>query len=130
MSSPPDLLSSPSTSRACSFQKAEEPDLRGLIARARQRKLDDALARRVERRSAKDQVRAQEEAVRAEKSRLDSLASIEQSRELWRRKDDNLREKKRLRDEAGMRAGGGFKRPLASQEATKPLVGEGKRRSR
>jgi hypothetical protein len=135
MSSPPDLLSSPSTSQACSFQKAEEPDLRGLIGRARQHKLDDALARRIERRRAKDQVRAREEAVRGEKSRLDSLASVEQSRELWRLRDEKSRENKRLRDEAGVRAGGAYKRPLTSQQATDPsakkrLVGEEDGRAR
>jgi hypothetical protein len=82
ISSPADFLSSPSTSQTCSLQEPEEPDLRVLIGRARQRKLDYALARRIERRRAKDQVRAQEEAIRGEKSRLDSFASAEQSRKL------------------------------------------------
>ena len=94
-----------------------------------------AAEQRLERRKAKDQVRAEQEAVRREKSRLDSLASVEQSRELWRLRDEKSRENKRLRDEAGIRAGGAYKQLLASQQATEPsakkrLVGEEDRRSR
>jgi hypothetical protein len=103
--------------------RAEELDLREKIRqRDRQRKLDA----RLEVRRAKEELAA----VRAEKARLDSLATVERSRELWRLQDEaralKLREQKRLRDEAGMRAGGGYKRPVVSQQATEPSA---KRRS-
>jgi hypothetical protein len=131
MLSPPEPLSTPPTSQTCSTQKAEEPDLREMIRRARQSKLDDATARRLALRRVKEQL----EVARGEKLRLDSLASIEQARELWHLQEEKHREQKRLRDEAGTRAGGAYKRPVASQEATespakKRLVGVDDRRSR
>lgn len=109
--------------------------------RDRQRKLDAAAATRLEKRRAKEQL----ESARGEKARLDSLATIQQSQDLWRLKDEaralKLREQKKLRDEAGIRAGGAYKRPVASQEATDPgakrrlvgvnkLMGVDNRRSR
>jgi hypothetical protein len=49
---------------------------------------------------------------------FNSLATIVRNWELWRLQDEaralKLREQKRLRDEAGMRAGGAYKRPLTS----------------
>mgnify|MGYP001577047908 CR=1 FL=1 len=89
-----------------------------LSRQARRRRLDAANAERLEEKLEMRRVQAQQAAVRGEKSRLDRLASAEQAREVWRQKDDNLREKKRLRDKAGMRAGGGYKRPAASQQIT------------
>jgi len=44
----------------------------------------------------------QQEAVRGEKARLDSLASVEKARELWRLRDEKVQEHK---DEAGIWAG-------------------------
>lgn len=87
--------------------------IEGLQRQAEQPKLD-AAAKRLKRRRAKDQVRAQQEAVCG---------------------DEKSRENKRLRNKAGIRAGGAYKRPLASQQATEPsakkrLVGEEDRRSR
>jgi hypothetical protein len=115
MPSPPKPLFAPPASQTGSSQDAEVPDLREIIRQARQRKLDDVVTRRIELRRAKDRVREQEAAVRGEKSRLDSLASVEQARELWRLQEKNHTERKRLRDEAGIRAGGQFKRPAATQ---------------
>jgi hypothetical protein len=71
--------------------------IEGLRRQAEQTKLD-AAAKRLECKRAKDQVRAQQEAFRGEKARLDSLASVEQSRELWRLRDEKSRENKRLPD--------------------------------
>ena len=86
-------------------------------------------------------LREQAEDVRAEQSRLNGLAIIEQAQELWRFKDEERavkhREQKRLRDEAGIRARGPCKQPVAYQPATEPcakrrlvLVGVDNRRSR
>lgn len=122
MPSPPEHLFIPSASQTCSSQKAKEPDLREMIRerdrQARQRKLDDAAARR----KAKKQL----EVVRGERSRLNSLAIVEQDREVWRLQDEaraiKLCEQKRLRDEAGIRAGGAYKRPPGTQQAVEPHV--------
>ena len=88
-------------------------DLRGKVRelerRTRQRNLDDAAARRLE----MQRVKEQQEAVRGKKSRLDSLATVERGRELWRLQDEQRREHKRLRDKAGIRARGVYKRPVA-----------------
>jgi hypothetical protein len=114
------------------------PDLREKIReldrRARQSKLDDAAARRLELRRAKERSKEQLQAARGEMSRLNSLASVEQDRELWRLQDEKHREQRRLQDEAGIRAGGAYKRPLASQRPPEPpakrrLVGVEDRRS-
>jgi hypothetical protein len=86
---------------------------RELSSQARRRRLDNAAAERLEERRERQREQAQQAAARGEKSRLNSLASVEQARELWRLKDNDIREKKRLRDEAGIRAVGAFKRPLA-----------------
>ncbi|KAH8798359.1 hypothetical protein F5884DRAFT_143885 [Xylogone sp. PMI_703] len=87
----------------------------------RQWELDNA-ARRAELRKAKEQVKEQIEADRAEKARLNSLAVIEQDRALWHLQDEaralKLREQKRLRDEAGIKAGGAYKRPVANRQTT------------
>ena len=72
-------LLSPPAPQTYSSQKSEEPDLGEIIRRARQSKLDDAAARRLELR----RVREQQEIVRGDKSRLNSLASIEKGRELF-----------------------------------------------
>jgi hypothetical protein len=89
--------------------------------RDRLRKLDDDAAR-LELRKVKEQL----EAARGEQSRLASLASVEQGRELWRLQDGEralkLAEQKRLQDEAGMRAGGAYKRPFVGQQATEPCI--------
>jgi hypothetical protein len=138
MPSPPEHLFTPPASQTRSSQKAEEPDLRErILERDRERKLENATARRLELRRAKDarrlelrrakdRVREQEAVVRGEKSRLDSLASVEQARELWRLQEETRdikhRDRKRLRDEAGIRAGGAYKKPVASQEATEPSI--------
>jgi hypothetical protein len=135
MPSPPEPLFTPSVSQMHSSQKAEVPDLREKIREQdRRRRLDDAAARRLEKRlekrlevrRVKEQIREQQQAVRGEQSRLASLATIEQSRELWRLQDEaralKLGEQKRLRDEAGMRAGGGYKRPVASPQVTEPCA--------
>ena len=102
-------------------KKFEERDLREKIRdRDRQCKNNDNAARRLELRRVKEQL----EAVRGEKLRLDSLATVEQDRELWRLQDEaralKHREQERLREEAGLRAGGAYKRPVAHQQATKP----------
>lgn len=85
MPSPPEPLFTPPESQIYSSQKAEEPDLREKIReldrRARQRKLDDDAARRLELRRLKERAKEQLEAVRGEKSKLDSLATVEQCRE-------------------------------------------------
>jgi hypothetical protein len=90
-----------------------------LQRQARQPKLD-AAARRLELRRVKERL----EAERGEKSRLAGLAIIEQNRQLWRLQDEaravKLYEQKRLRDEAGMRAGGAYKRPVSSPQASGP----------
>ncbi len=120
---PPKSLITPPAYHTHSSQKAEEPDLREQIRkRDRQRKLDDAAARRLEVRKGKEQVREQQAAVRGEKARLDSLASVEQSRELWRLRDEYLREQKRLRDDSGLRAGGAYKRPAVTPRAGDHLL--------
>jgi hypothetical protein len=103
-------------------EKFEVLDLREKIQeRDRLRKLNDAAAR-LELQRVKEQLQA----TRAEQSRLNSLAIIEQDRELWRLQEEaralKLREQKRLRDEAGMRAGGAYKRPISSQQITEPVV--------
>jgi hypothetical protein len=132
MPSPTRPLCAGAAPQTHSPQRAKELDLREKIReRDRQRKLDV----RLEMRRAKEELAA----VRAEKARLDSLATVERSRELWRLQDEaralKVHEQKRLRDEAGMRAGGGYKRPVVSQQATEPcakrrLVGVDDRRSR
>ena len=123
MPSPLEPLITPSASQPCSSLKAEEPDLREKIrVLDRQRKLDDAATRRLELRRAKERVKQQLEAVRAEKSRLDSLASIKQDRELWCLQEEARVEQRRLRDEAGIRAGGPYKRPAATQQAIEPCA--------
>jgi hypothetical protein len=104
MPSPPEPLFAGAAPETYSPQRAEELDLMEKIReRDRQRKLDA----RLEVQRAKEELAA----VRAEKARLDSLATVERSRELWRLQDEaralKLREQKRLRDEAGMRGGGG-----------------------
>jgi hypothetical protein len=76
-------------------QRFEKPDLREKIwERDRQRKLD-AAARRLELRRVKEQL----EAVRGEKSRLDSLATVQRDREVWRLQNEaralKLRERKK-----------------------------------
>jgi hypothetical protein len=85
MPSPPEPLFTPPESQIYSSQKAEEPDLREKIReldrRVRQRKLDDDAARRLELRRLKERAKEQLEAVRGEKSKLDSLATVEQGRE-------------------------------------------------
>jgi hypothetical protein len=45
---------------------------------------------------------------------------VEQTREIHYLYKENLREKKRLRDEARIRAGGGYKRPAATQPVIEP----------
>ena len=101
-----------------------------LQRQAQQPKLN-AAAKRLELRRVKEQL----EVDRGEKARLNSLAIVEQDRELWRLQDNKHCEQKRLRDEAGLRARGAFKRPVAGQQPTKPLakrrlVGVEDRRSR
>jgi hypothetical protein len=101
----------------------------------RQRKLDDDTTIRLERRRIKDQEQKVLEAARMEESRRASRDSVEQTREIQRLYEENLREKKRLRDEAGIRAGGGYKRPAPTQPVIEPhgkkrLVGTGDQRSR
>jgi hypothetical protein len=85
MPSPPEPLFTPPEPQTYSSQKAEEPDLRGKIReldrRVRQRKLDDDAARRLELRRLEERAKEQLEAVRGEKSKLDSLATVEQGRE-------------------------------------------------
>ena len=83
MPSPPEPLITTPTSQTYSSQKAKEPDLREKIQeRDRQRKLDDAATRQLELRRGKERAKEQLEAVRGEKSRLDSLATIEQAQDL------------------------------------------------
>jgi hypothetical protein len=81
--------------------------------RAQQRKLDDATARRLEMQRLKEELAA----VRTEKLRLDSLASEKQNRELWHSREQARVKQKRLRDDAGIRAGGGYKRTVTIQQA-------------
>ncbi|KAH8591832.1 hypothetical protein B0O99DRAFT_266627 [Bisporella sp. PMI_857] len=102
-------------------QKLEKQDLREKIrARDRQRKLDEDAARRAEVRRGKEQ----QEAERGERSRLNSLALVLQTEETWRLRDEARTTKqlgqKALRDEAGMKARGQFKRPASTQEAIDP----------
>jgi hypothetical protein len=116
-------MPSPPGSQTNSSPKIEEPDLREKIwERDRQRKLDAAAARRLELRRVKEQL----EAVREEKSRLDSHTTVERARELWRLQDEaralKLREQKKLRDEAGIRAGGPYQRPVARQQPPDPYA--------
>lgn len=103
-------------------EKFEVLDLREKIReRDRLRKLDDAAAR-LELRRVKEQL----EAARGEQSRLNSLAVVGRHRELWHSQDEaralRLREQKSLLDEAGMRAGGAYKRPAPGQQITEPCA--------
>lgn len=121
MPSPAEYLVTPPASQVHSSPKFGEPDLREkILERDRQRKLDAAAATRLEKRRVKERL----ESARGEKARLDSLATIQQAQDLWRLKDEaralKLCEQKKMRDEAGIRAGGAYKRPVASQEATEP----------
>jgi hypothetical protein len=102
-------------------EKTEQRALREKVrAGDRERKLDEDAARRLEVR----RVKAQLEAERGERSRLNSLALIQQTQETWRLRDEARATKqlgqKVLRDEAGMKAGGQFKRPASTQEAIDP----------
>ena len=66
-------------------------------------------------------VKEQQEAERGEKSRLNSLALVQQTEETWRLRDEaRATKQKALQDEAGMKAGGHFKRPASTQEAIDP----------
>ena len=101
----------------------------------RQRKLDDKTALHLERQRIRGEEQKLLEAAREERSRLDSLASVEQTQEIQRLYEEDLRERKRLRDEAGIRAGGGYKRLAATQPVVEPygkkrMVGIGDQRSR
>ena len=83
----------------------EREKIRG---RDRQRLLDDNTAKRLEVR----RVKAQLEAERGERSRLNSLALVQQTQETWRLRDEARATKqlgqKALRDEAGIKAGGQY----------------------
>lgn len=83
----------------------------------RQRLLDDDAAKRLEVR----RVKAQLEAKQGERSRLNSLAIVQQTQETLRLRDEARSTKQRaLRDEADMKARGRFKRPASTQEAIDP----------
>jgi hypothetical protein len=107
----PKHLLTPPVSQTCSAKVLDlREKIRELDYRARQSKLDDSTARRLELRRVKERVKEQLEAVCGEKSRLDSLATIEEARDLWRLQDKaraiKRREQNRLQDEAGIRARG------------------------
>jgi colicin import membrane protein len=102
-------------------EKTQQRALREKVrAGDRQRKLDEDAAKRAEARRVKEQ----QEAERGERSRLNSLAIVQQTQEIWRLRDEARATKqlgqKALRDEAGMKAGGQFKRPASTQEAIDP----------
>jgi hypothetical protein len=80
----------------------------------RQRLLDDDAAKRLEVR----RVKAQLEAERGERSRLNSLAIAQQTQETWRLQDEARAMKQRgrneLRDGASIKAEGHLKRPVST----------------
>jgi hypothetical protein len=100
------------------LERQARQDLREKIReRGRQRLLDDDAAKRLEVR----RVKAQLEAERGERSRLNSLAIVQQTQETWRLQEEaratKQRGQKALRDEADMRAGAQLKRPATTQVA-------------
>lgn len=108
-------------------QSSDQSDLRERIRqRDGQRKVDRRLEARMAKRREKEKAKEEVELARAEKARLQSIASVEQARELWRLQEEarslKRREEQKLRDEAGMRAGGGYKRPAVGHQATEPCV--------
>ncbi len=99
-------------------EPSEGSDLRGRVRelnrRTQQHILDVATARRL----GMQKVKEQEDVARGEKARLDSLASVEHSRKVWRLQEDARVKQRRLRDEAGIRVGGAYKRPAPTQQAS------------
>jgi hypothetical protein len=107
-------------------ERTDQRDLRERCrARERQRKLDEDAARRAEVRRVKEQ----QEADREERSRLNSLAIVQQTQETLRLQEVaramKHREENIPRGEAGIRATGRSKRSADTQQATRSRQLEG-----